>query len=574
MAGVAVALALLAGPRDLPDRRPRHLLRRLGDRVDGLGRRLLGRRPGAVRRPRQQAAARVHAPRPLRGLRLRGPDGPPGARRPPGRRDDRRLLPRPPGAGVPPGGRGPDRAARPALPLGLGRPALADRGRSTTSRCCSSSPACWWRCAGSASRGRRASRSTWRHRPFYAASVLVYESTTGRRPFRLADLRLAGGLAPRGPARRDGRLRRRRRRDLVLGAHLQVHRALRRPDRAHPRHPARGDRPGRGVPAAGRPTRPPIRWCSRSWSLGVAHRRRRGRGKAEPRGAPLGGGRGRLRRRPRALLGDLRAAGLLHADLRGDRGPRQRRRHLPGGDPGLGGAAGSGHPRPPQRRRARRRRGRADPGRLRRRSTSASSATGRARGRCSRTSSPRSRRRTPARTTSSSSSASPARPAPTSRRSTSPTTSGRRPRSAPTPSVATYPVFDGAELACTPKGVQVDRLPTPLYWFINLNDRDTPKLTEYGGATFVDVAAGRSESIGSREACEAALERVRTGRVPGVATRLGISPRYSGPCCSERNTSSATGPPTARRATSGRRAAPSPCSPPRAERAARSAPRP
>ena len=77
--------------------------------------------------------------------------------------------------------------------------------------------------------------------------------------------------------------------------------------------------------------------------------------------------------------------------------------------------------------------------------------------------------------------------------------------------IATYSVFDGAELACAPKGVQVDRLPTPLYWFINLNDRDTPKLTEYGGATFVDVAAGRSESIISREACEAALAEFEPG---------------------------------------------------------------
>lgn len=77
--------------------------------------------------------------------------------------------------------------------------------------------------------------------------------------------------------------------------------------------------------------------------------------------------------------------------------------------------------------------------------------------------------------------------------------------------IATYPVFEGAELACTEKGVEVGRLPTPLYWFINLNDRRTPKRTEYGGVTFVDVAAGRSDSIDSREACEAAMDEFEPG---------------------------------------------------------------
>ena len=70
IAGVCRRAGVLAGPGDPPGRRPRHLLRRLGDRVDRLGRRLLGRRPGPVRRPREQAAARVHASGPLRGLRL------------------------------------------------------------------------------------------------------------------------------------------------------------------------------------------------------------------------------------------------------------------------------------------------------------------------------------------------------------------------------------------------------------------------------------------------------------------------------------------------------------------------
>ena len=39
--------------------------------------------------------------------------------------------------------------------------------------------------------------------------------------------------------------------------------------------------------------------------------------------------------------------------------------------------------------------------------------------------------------------------------------------------IETYPVFEGAEIECTAKGVEVAKLPTPLYWFINLNDRET-----------------------------------------------------------------------------------------------------
>ena len=77
--------------------------------------------------------------------------------------------------------------------------------------------------------------------------------------------------------------------------------------------------------------------------------------------------------------------------------------------------------------------------------------------------------------------------------------------------VATYPVFEGAELTCTPRGVEVGRLPTPLYWFINLNDRDTAKLTPYGEAVFVDVEGGKSEAIASRGSCDRALESFPPG---------------------------------------------------------------
>ena len=78
-------------------------------------------------------------------------------------------------------------------------------------------------------------------------------------------------------------------------------------------------------------------------------------------------------------------------------------------------------------------------------------------------------------------------------------------------SIHTYPVFEGAELRCAPKGVAVDKLPTPLYWQIVLKDRGTPGVTPYGAAIFTNVPAARHEVIASREQCLRALGEYRPG---------------------------------------------------------------
>jgi hypothetical protein len=74
-----------------------------------------------------------------------------------------------------------------------------------------------------------------------------------------------------------------------------------------------------------------------------------------------------------------------------------------------------------------------------------------------------------------------------------------------------YPVFTGAELRCTPKGVAVDKLPTPLYWQIVLKDRGTPGVTAYGAAIFTEVPGERHEVIRSPEQCERALTEYPPG---------------------------------------------------------------
>ena len=77
--------------------------------------------------------------------------------------------------------------------------------------------------------------------------------------------------------------------------------------------------------------------------------------------------------------------------------------------------------------------------------------------------------------------------------------------------IETYPVFEGARLRCTPKGVAVEFLPTPLYDFIPLGPWGTPKLHPYSTVVFVDVAAGRDELIRSPEQCANALREFRPG---------------------------------------------------------------
>jgi hypothetical protein len=78
-------------------------------------------------------------------------------------------------------------------------------------------------------------------------------------------------------------------------------------------------------------------------------------------------------------------------------------------------------------------------------------------------------------------------------------------------SIETYPVFTGARLRCTPKGVALERLTTPLYKRISLRPWGTPKLHAYSQVTFVDVADDRATLIRSREQCVAALEQFPPG---------------------------------------------------------------
>ncbi len=74
-----------------------------------------------------------------------------------------------------------------------------------------------------------------------------------------------------------------------------------------------------------------------------------------------------------------------------------------------------------------------------------------------------------------------------------------------------YPVFTGAELRCALKGVAVDRLPTPLYWTIDIKPRGTPGVTAYSSVVFVDVGGGRHAVIRSRAECLAALREFPPG---------------------------------------------------------------
>ena len=77
--------------------------------------------------------------------------------------------------------------------------------------------------------------------------------------------------------------------------------------------------------------------------------------------------------------------------------------------------------------------------------------------------------------------------------------------------IETYPVFAGARVRCSPKGVAMDRLVTPLYDKINLRDWGTPKLQGYGRVVFVDVGKRRHAVIRSTEQCEHALAQFKPG---------------------------------------------------------------
>jgi hypothetical protein len=77
--------------------------------------------------------------------------------------------------------------------------------------------------------------------------------------------------------------------------------------------------------------------------------------------------------------------------------------------------------------------------------------------------------------------------------------------------IETYPVFEGSTVRCSPKGVAIDWLATPLYERIWLAEEGTAKLQPYSNVVLVDVGRGRHELIRSREQCARALATYQPG---------------------------------------------------------------
>jgi hypothetical protein len=77
--------------------------------------------------------------------------------------------------------------------------------------------------------------------------------------------------------------------------------------------------------------------------------------------------------------------------------------------------------------------------------------------------------------------------------------------------IDTYPVFTGSTIRCSPKGVAIDYLATPLYDRISLTEEGTAKLQPYANVVFIDVGTGRHELIRSRAQCRQALSTYRPG---------------------------------------------------------------
>jgi hypothetical protein len=77
--------------------------------------------------------------------------------------------------------------------------------------------------------------------------------------------------------------------------------------------------------------------------------------------------------------------------------------------------------------------------------------------------------------------------------------------------IDTYPVFMGSTIRCSPKGVAIDYLATPLYQRISLIEEGTARLQPYSNVVFVDVGTGRHELIRSRAQCSRALAAYRPG---------------------------------------------------------------
>jgi hypothetical protein len=77
--------------------------------------------------------------------------------------------------------------------------------------------------------------------------------------------------------------------------------------------------------------------------------------------------------------------------------------------------------------------------------------------------------------------------------------------------IDTYPVFKGSTIRCSPKGIAIDYLTTPLYQRISLTEEGTAKLQPYSNVVFVDVGRKRHELISSRAQCDRALTAYRPG---------------------------------------------------------------
>jgi hypothetical protein len=77
--------------------------------------------------------------------------------------------------------------------------------------------------------------------------------------------------------------------------------------------------------------------------------------------------------------------------------------------------------------------------------------------------------------------------------------------------VDTYPVFRGSTIRCSPKGIAIDYLATPLYQRISLSEEGTAKLQPYSNVFFVDVGRDRHELIRSQAQCTRALATYEPG---------------------------------------------------------------
>ena len=77
--------------------------------------------------------------------------------------------------------------------------------------------------------------------------------------------------------------------------------------------------------------------------------------------------------------------------------------------------------------------------------------------------------------------------------------------------IDTYPVFAGSTIRCSPRGIALDYLATPLYERISVTKGGTAKLQPYSNVVFVDVGADRHQLIRSPQQCAEALATYKPG---------------------------------------------------------------